>query len=311
MPTLPRTVLVGEDSPVQRFLLKDQLESWGYVPIFATDGNTVWNILQQTDAPRLVILDWELPGLSGVEVCRKLRERAAKRYTYVLLLTSRSEKSDIVDGLSSGADDFVSKPFNDAELRARRVTGCRILALEEQLISARDQLFIAATQDSLTGLLNRATVLQRLDQELNRSRREKAAVGLMMMDIDYFKRANDNFGHQFGDKVLQAVGITLRSSLRSYDCVGRYGGEEFLVILPGCGAADLENRAEFLRAAIEKIALDANGTPYSPTVSIGITVFDHNEAPPSEALIKAADHALYAAKEGGRNRVVSAIKQTA
>jgi diguanylate cyclase (GGDEF)-like protein len=250
-----------------------------------------------------MVLDWELPGMSGIEVCRSIRGRKAERYTYILMLKSKSDAAHVVAGLESGADDFVRKPFDPAELGARLATGCRILQLEEQLVTARDELHRVAMYDSLTGLLNRGAILDYLRREIARAGRQQTTVGIMILDLDHFKGVNDTFGHLAGDQVLKRIGNLFQSSFRSYDAAGRFGGEEFLVVLPNCGYADLKQRAEVVRLSMASLRLEFEGRPCSLTASIGVAALDPNLGESLESLLQRADSALYEAKRHGRNRV--------
>lgn len=296
-------VLVVDDSAVQRLILKDCLLECGFQPIIMEDGETALAALQSPDAPRLVIMDWELPGMSGIEVCRRVRSSKAERYTYILILTSKSDAALVITALESGADDFVRKPFDPAELTARLATGCRILQLEEELVTARDELHRVAIHDSLTGLLNRGAILDYLRKELARASRQQTPIGVMILDLDHFKMINDTFGHLAGDQVLRGVGNLLQSSFRCYDAAGRFGGEEFLVVVPNCGYEDLERRAEEVRASIASLEFECGAQACSLTVSIGVTTFDPGLAEGLESLLQRADSALYEAKRCGRNRV--------
>jgi diguanylate cyclase (GGDEF)-like protein len=298
-------VLVVDDSPVQRLILENCLLEGGFQPIVVQDGETALAVLQTPDAPRMMILDWELPGVSGIEVCRRIRGRNAERYTYILMLTSKPDAAHVVIGLEAGADDFVHKPFDPAELCARLATGCRILQLEEQLVTARDELHRAAMYDSLTGLLNRGAIFDYLRREIARGSRQQMTVGVMILDLDHFKGINDTFGHLAGDQALKRVGNLFQSSFRSYDAAGRFGGEEFLVVLPNCGYEDLKQRAEMVCLSMASLRLEFDGRPCSLTASIGIATFDPKFAESFESLLQRADAALYEAKRYGRNRVGS------
>jgi diguanylate cyclase (GGDEF)-like protein len=296
-------VLVVDDSPVQRLILTECLLERGFQPIVIENGEEALIALQAPDAPRLVIVDWELPGMSGLEVCRSIRASKAERYTYILMLTSKPDAAHVVTGLESGADDFVREPFDPAELSARLATGCRILQLEEQLVTARDELHRLAMYDSLTGLLNRGAILDYLRREIARATRQQLPVGLMILDLDYFKGINDTFGHLAGDQVLGRVGNLLQSCFRSYDAAGRFGGEEFLVVIPNCGYVDLKQRAESVCLSMANLPLEFDGRPCLLTVSIGIATCDPLREESLEGLLQRADSALYEAKRYGRNRV--------
>jgi diguanylate cyclase (GGDEF)-like protein len=295
-------VLIADDDAVSRRLLESSLRRWGYDVVVAKDGSEALRILQSPDAPRLVVLDWLMPGVDGAQLCQEVRRNKQEPYTYILLLTGKRTKSDVVQGLESGADDYVTKPFDAQELKVRLRTGKRILYLQEQLISARDALRDMATRDSLTGLWNRGAILDLLTNEIARAARQKASVGVLLVDIDHFKDINDTYGHIVGDDVLRAVAQSMRSSIRRYDAAGRYGGEEFLIVLPGCDETNSVSHAERLRAAISRVTVKAAGE-VRVSVSLGVTVFDTNCATRAVDVVKAADTALYLAKNGGRDRV--------
>jgi diguanylate cyclase (GGDEF)-like protein len=296
-------ILIAEDDPATRRLLEITLEKWHYEVVVACDGASAWSVLQRDEAPRLAILDWVMPGLSGPAVCRKVRTRAREPYTYILLLTARSEKTDLVEGMEAGADDYLTKPFEPQELKVRLRAGRRILELQAALVAAREALREQATRDPLTWLWNRSSIMGILEREVERASREGASVGLAMMDMDHFKRINDTYGHMAGDMVLREVARRMQASLRSYDAVGRYGGEEFLVVLPGSSNANAVSLAERLRCAIggEPFAVAENRIPF--TVSLGVTATVKGAPISAETLIRAADRALYRAKDLGRNRV--------
>jgi two-component system, cell cycle response regulator len=296
-------VLIADDEAVSRRLLEASLCRWGYEVIVAKDGFEAARILRSPDAPKLVVLDWLMPGIDGVQLCREIRQQKQEPYTYILLLTGKRAKCDVIEGLEAGADDYVVKPFDTEELKVRLRTGKRILYLQEQLISTRDALRDLATRDSLTGLWNRAAILDFLINELARSARQKSPTGLILIDVDFFKQVNDTYGHLIGDEVLRRVSQSLRTTTRLYDAVGRYGGEEFLVVLPGCDETNTVSHAERQRAAVSRVSVDTPAGPVAVTVSLGVTVFDPTRDCDAAELIGFADAALYAAKAAGRNRV--------
>jgi len=279
------------------------LGRWGYRAIAACDGDQAWNLLQQPDAPRLAILDWMMPGLSGPELCRRVRSQGREPYTYLLLLTARSQKEDLIEGMEAGADDYVTKPFDAQELNVRLRAGRRILDLQAELVTARETLREQATRDGLTWLWNRSSILDTLARELAKSERDGSAVGLIMADLDHFKVINDTHGHLAGDAVLREAARRLQASLRSYDSVGRYGGEEFLVVAPGCTSSSALHLAERLRFAINREPIRLTDRSIDVTISLGVTVSAPGVLIAPESLIRVADEALYRAKGTGRNRV--------
>ena len=296
-------VLIADDDSVNRRILEGFLEKWGYEVLATTDGTAAWNILQAEDAPRLVILDWMMPGMDGAQICREIRKRKQASYTYIMLVTAKFQKHDILEGLEAGADDYLTKPFDSSELRARLRTGRRILDLQEELLGARTRLEFEASHDAMTGAWNHAAILEILEAELARARRLGHAVGVLLADLDRFKLVNDSHGHQAGDAVLVEVVRRLRSQLRPYDAIGRYGGEEFLIVLPQGDPNKLLKQADRLRLAIAESPVDGPGCQIPITISIGVTAYRDSESTGSHLLIQAADAAMYRAKERGRNRV--------
>jgi two-component system, cell cycle response regulator len=297
--------LVAEDNPVFQSMLKSMLTRWGYDAHLTCNGLEAWEAMQAVDAPHLAILDWMMPAMDGVEVCRRIRAAAREPYVYVLLLTARTESQDLVEGMEAGADDYLTKPFNAQELRVRLRAGRRILDLQRQLMEAREALRVQATHDALTGLLNRGRVLEVLLTEIARSERELRPLAVLMLDLDLFKQINDTRGHMAGDAVLREAARRMRAATRQYDAPGRYGGEEFLIVLPGCNARDACAQAERIREAFAGEPFNAGGEPFAVTCSIGVSSRDGCAAGDADRLIREADAALYAAKNQGRNRVAA------
>ncbi len=295
--------LVVDDSAVYRKLIGDHLRSWGFGVTLAETGAEAWRILEQSDAPKLVLLDWVLPDLDGIELCQRIRQTGSASYTYVILLTSNEGRQNMLDAMRAGADDYIVKPFDELEVKARLLVGKRILDLQEELVAARESMRHAATHDSLTGLMNRGEILSMLERELERARREKRPVGVVLGDIDHFKNVNDTLGHLFGDEALREIGRRLRAQLRVYDGVGRYGGEEFLLVLPNCDLPNALLRADELRVIIAGSPVSCGGVERAITMSMGVTVSDCTGKNEIETLLNQADASLYAAKEKGRNRI--------
>ncbi len=296
-------VLIADDDTVSRRMLENMLKSWDYEVLSARDGEAAWEILQQPDAPRLAILDWMMPGMTGPAVCRELRQARTEPYTYVLLLTARTNKEDVIEGMDSGADDYVTKPFDAQELKVRLRAGRRILDLQAQLVAAREALREQATRDPLTCVWNRYAVLDTLNRETSRAAREGTPLAVIMADLDHFKQINDSFGHLTGDTVLREAARRMQMCVRSYDHVGRYGGEEFLIVLPGSTAVNAVDLAQRLRWALSGEPVAAWSLDIQVTASFGVTALEHGQQASPEALIRVADAALYRAKEQGRNRV--------
>jgi two-component system, cell cycle response regulator len=298
-------VLVAEDDTMFRRILQSWLENWGYKVTVAGDGERAWKILQQDFPPQLLILDWVMPGINGLELCRMVRDRNQSPYQYVLLATARDAKQDLVRGLEAGADDYLTKPFERSELQARLRACNRILTLQDSQIRAQEQLRFQATHDQLTGVLNRAEIIETLRRELQRASESSTTLGVLMLDIDHFKNINDTYGHITGDSVLKQVTQRISGSVRGYDLVGRYGGEEFVVVMPECTREQIDQNAERVRAAVDNGPIVVDESQIPVTVSIGAAV-SPNASTTDSQILAAADRALYRAKEIGRNRMVMA-----
>jgi len=296
-------VLVAEDEAVSQRVLEGTLRRWGYDVVVACDGLEAIRLLNEPDAPKLAILDWLMPGLNGVEICKEIRRSRAEPYIYILLLTSKKDRRDVIEGLDAGADDYVIKPFDPQELQVRLRTGKRILYLQEQLIAARESLREQATHDSLTGLFNRAALFEQLASELGRRKRHGGSLGVVLIDLDRFKQINDRHGHLVGDQALRAAAKAMQSCTRAYDTIGRFGGEEFIVILPGCDQMNAISHAERMRAALGQISIPFQDGCIRISASFGVTVASPGSDPDACQLIRAADTALYRAKDNGRDRV--------
>jgi len=297
-------ILLVEDSKVYRCLITNHLKEWGFDLEIAVDGTEAWKLLQKPDAPQLVLLDWVLPGMNGIDLCKRMRERGAGEYTYVVVLTGKGDKQDLLAAMEAGADDYLVKPFDAPELKARLLAGKRIIELQQELVAAKDSLKFAASHDFLTCLWNRSEILGFLEKELARSKREKTPVAVLMVDIDHFKQVNDLLGHLSGDAVIKEVATRLKAQLRIYDGIGRYGGEEFLLVLPGCDVEGAISRAGELVCAIAASTISlTKGGKTSVTVSIGVAVAEGGHEFSPQALLHDADQALYRAKANGRNRV--------
>lgn len=299
-------VLIAEDDPIFRRILKGRLEKWKYRVIVAEDGAQAWKEMQAKDAPQLAILDWVMPEIDGVELCRRIRKQECSLYRYLLLLTAKDDKQDVVTGLEAGADDYLTKPFDVDELHARIRAGKRILELQDALLHAQDAPQFQVAHDPLTNLYNRAAILDMLGRELQREQRTSIPLSIIMADLDHFKKINDTHGHLVGDEVLRQVADRLIASVRSYDSVGRYGGEEFLLILPGCNMADLAGSAERLRRCVAGSPMVTAAGELTVTISLGLASVPHGKVLDCESLLRAADEALYRAKAEGRNRAATA-----
>lgn len=295
-------ILIADDSAFSRRVAQLVLEQLGLEAVIARNGEEAWRLLEQADAPRMAVLDWMMPGCDGIEVVRRVRAQKERPYTYLILLTARSEREDLLEGLKAGADDYVRKPLDADELQAKILIGQRILDVQRRLAEALESEQYQARLDSLTGLYNHREILNLLERELERSRRQNSCTGVIMLDIDHFKRINDSHGHQCGDAVLREFSRRITTVLRPYDSCGRYGGEEFLIVVPQCDLAATEQVAERIRLAIcnEPVQYGANAIPI--TGSLGVTVSCSGKLSANN-LVKACDQAMYAAKKQGRNRV--------
>jgi diguanylate cyclase (GGDEF)-like protein len=289
-------VLIADDDEITLATLESLLSHLGHEAVRASDGTQAWELLQREDAPSLAILDWMMPGLDGVEICRRLRQQGKKPYQYLIMLTARDEMQDLVESIESGADDYLRKPFDVRELRARLHAAARILDL-------RDELRARANFDELTGLLNRAGILEALRREFAHVARTGEPATIILADLDNFKAVNDTYGHPAGDEVLREASRRLSTCKRSYDELGRYGGEEFLALLPGCDASSGIKVAGRMRQAVERLPIDTAAGLVSLTASFGVSSVDQIQSLDLEAAVAAADEALYRAKRGGRNRV--------
>jgi two-component system, cell cycle response regulator len=297
-------ILIADDDDVSRRVLQATLVKWGYDVLIACNGIEAWQMLQETNAPKLAILDWMMPGMDGVEVCREIRKRDESPYVYILLLTARIRKRDIIAGLRAGADDYVTKPFDAQELKVRLRAGKRVLDLQAELVAARESLRHQATHDSLTGLLNRGAILDTLRNELDTANRRGIPISVVLADLDHFKQINDTYGHIIGDAVLHEAARRMKSSIRAYDSVGRYGGEEFLFILPGCNGGDATSQAQRLQNCMNSRPMELPRLTIPVAMSLGVVSKEDPKVEDLDSLIQAADEALYQAKVQGRNRLV-------
>lgn len=299
----PGPILVAEDDPVAGNLLERRLGEWGYQVYRAENGQQAWDWLKKPEI-RIALLDWMMPGLEGPELCRRLRQSNKARYTYLVLLTARDSSFDIIQGLEAGADDYMTKPIHLMELRARLQTAHRIINLEDNLIKAKSKLTRLASTDSLTRAWNRRTIFGFLAEELNRFRREGRPFGVLMADLDHFKEINDRYGHPAGDAVLKQLVTLTRNNLRNYDRVGRYGGDELILLLPGRDAKATEAVATRLLERVRR-----HRFRIGPRISITVTLSIGGTAVTSsrdkvDIMVRDADRALYQAKKRGRDRVV-------
>ena len=289
-------ILLVEDSYIERKKIGAYLTDWGFDYAGVGSGTEAIKLLEGPNPPDMALLDWMLPGLDGIDVLRRIRKLSQGNYIYTVMLTAKVQKQDRIAAMEAGADDYLSKPVDAMELRSRIMVGKRILELQQSLR-------FAATHDFLTGLLNRSEILAALERELARAAREEKPTTVILCDVDHFKRVNDTLGHAAGDEVLKEVARRLKLDLRPYDTVGRYGGEEFLIILPGCNVEAGARRADGIRRLIEKDRIKTPSAETSATISMGVTCTIARRDHPIAEFLHEADMSLYAAKTNGRNRV--------
>lgn len=293
-------ILIAEDDPVSLKVLQTMLVKWGYEVVATTDGQTAYDTLQADHTLRLAVIDWMMPALDGVGVCRALRNRPDGPYVYVLLLTAKSEKQELLEAMSAGADDYICKPFDPKELQARLRAAERLLDLQVELVRAHDNMRQQATHDPLTGLPNRLLFRDRLTQKLADERRRHRSLAVMFVDLDHFKRINDTFGHAAGDLFLVGVTDRLQGCLREGDTFARMGGDEFTIILADVSSSEeVVMVAERVREALSDPII-IEGQELLITASIGISMFP-SDGDDVETLVRNADTAMYRAKERGKN----------
>jgi diguanylate cyclase (GGDEF)-like protein len=302
-------VLVAEDNLGFRLALEKLLKKWGYDVVTAANGVEAWDILRKEDPPPLAILDWMMPALDGVEVCRHVREQNREPYIYILLLTVKDTAEELIEGMEAGADEYLRKPVNTQELRVRLRAGRRIIDLQEELVRARELLRKQATRDSLTELLNRGAMFEFLTRELKRAEREGSSLSLIMADIDHFKQVNDRFGHAAGDAVLRETAKRIAAGVRPYDAPCRYGGEEFIIVMPNCDLDGATARARDICSTIAATSVQVPEGVLNVTCSLGVTATSGAAGYDINALMQEADEALYVAKGQGRNRVEVFVPQ--
>jgi len=298
-------ILLADDEPIARTMLEHWLKGWGYDVTAVRDGEAALDALRADSDLRLAIIDWVMPKRDGIEVCRELR-KGPQEYVYVVLLTAKDDKADIIAGLDAGADDYLVKPCNPLELKVRLRAGRRVLELQEQLVEAREALRVQSMNDPLTGLLSRSAVMEHLDRELSRATRASSPVSVIVGDLDNLRAVNADHGPSAGDAVLREAARRLKASLRGYDSIGRVGGEEFVAVLPDCGADEGMLVAERMRQALAEKPFCTDAGLLTVTMCLGVSSTDQFGAASTEALIRAADSALHAAKHAGNDRAMLA-----
>jgi two-component system, cell cycle response regulator len=298
-------ILVADDDALSRSLMRRMLLQSGYEVVTAKDGAEAVKIMQDAEGPRLALLDWMMPELDGPGVCKVIRSSSRRAYVYMTLLTSRGSKEDLVAGLEAGADDYLIKPCHMDELRARLRTGERILGLEDSLVEAREAMRFQATHDALTELLDRGAVVGELAAAIEGARGWRKPLSVVLCDVDHFKTINDTYGHPVGDEVLRETARRLESVVRGGDAVGRYGGEEFLLVLHGCEPSALSSCAQRICDAVRGTPCATSAGPLRVSVSAGAFCLEPGGAEMTPAqLLRKVDDLLYRAKREGRDRAV-------
>jgi diguanylate cyclase (GGDEF)-like protein len=295
-------ILVVDDSPIYRKLVEQSLSKEPHV-LFANNGREALELFAEHQ-PSVVITDWTMPDISGLELCRRIRRDSQQHYTYLILVTSNTDKEQVIEGLAAGADDYLTKPFHPGELVARVGVGRRIIELHHQVQAKNRQLEELALTDPLTGLPNRRAIDAWVNHQLSAAARHDFPIWVVIADLDHFKRINDTYGHDAGDTVLKRFSELLKSRTRQSDICGRLGGEEFLVVLTHIDRVQAKVVVDRIRRVfeIEEFRFGDRGTT-TVTASFGVAGFHGSQAPAFSTLVTHADAALYAAKSKGRNRV--------
>ena len=298
-------ILIADDEPIGRRVLAKRLEGWGHEVLIAEDGEQAFRMFQEHET-RMVITDWMMPLLDGPGLCSRIREteKDSENLCFIILLTSKDTSEDLATGIEAGANDFITKPFHRLELQARLANGQRILELQAELQKKKAAADHLARTDALTELMNRRAMLDTMRLDEDRMRREQRPLGLVMVDIDKFKAINDDYGHAVGDQVLQGAAECFASTVRGGDYVGRWGGEEFLIALPGADIIQCAEVAERCRTQLAAMRFDdGKGNHLQVTASFGTATAEGADRAELLDLVDHADRALYWAKGSGRNRV--------
>jgi diguanylate cyclase (GGDEF)-like protein len=298
----PFTVLAVDDSAIYRKLVEHSLSGQEYEVLYAKNGRQALDLFAE-HKPAVVITDWSMPDISGLELCRRIRHDFQGFHSHLILLTSNSDKEQVVEGLAAGADDYLTKPFHSGELVARVAVGRRIAALHREIQAKNHLLEEMALTDALTGLPNRRAVDVWASRELSAAARHDFAFWVVMADLDSFKKVNDTYGHDAGDSVLKTFAEILKTHTRQSDLCARLGGEEFLVMMTHSDRGGTKTAVERIRKQFENTNFTLGGSIVTATASFGIAGFRGNKPPDWNALVECADTALYAAKHKGRNRI--------
>jgi two-component system cell cycle response regulator len=295
-------VLVVDDSAVYRKLVADTLYYQPYSLLFAQSGTEALNIFAE-HSPSIILTDWMMPDITGIELCRRIRSDTQSSYTYVILLTSMTEKDSVVQGLESGADDYLTKPFDPGELQARLAVGRRMIQLHRQIESKNRQLEEAVRIDPLTGLPNHRAITEWANWQLRGAALHGFQLWVLLTDIDGFSKINETHGQEAGDTVLKEFAQIVKDNARPSDIWGRVADDEFISILTHVGNAEIESVIEQYRQKFEAHKFAFNGRQETVTASFGVAGFSGLDAPEFSALVREADRALFAAKQEGGNRI--------
>jgi len=295
-------ILVADDSPVYRKLVEHALAEDACSVFFANSGHQAIELFER-EHPDLIVTDWMMPDLTGIELCQRIRASSQSSYTYVIILTSNAEKENVVKGLSAGADDYLTKPFDRNEFLARIRVGQRLIDLHRQIEAKNRLLEELALTDPLTGLPNRRAIEDWSARQLSGAARHGFPIWFVLMDLDHFKSVNDTYGHDAGDTVLKKFGEVLRNNTRLSDISGRIGGEEFLLVLTHADEKNVMVVVDRIRKQLAAEQFEWNGSAVNVTASFGAAGFSGKKAPEFNQLVKRADRALYRAKDLGRNRI--------
>jgi diguanylate cyclase (GGDEF)-like protein len=301
-------VLVADDSAVSRKLVEHTLSEKTYSLVFAKSGRETIALFAEHH-PALVIVDWIMPDLTGIEICKHIRSSTHASYTYIVLLTGKSEKESVVEGLAAGADDYLTKPFHPEELIARVGVGRRIIELQREIEIKNALLKELALTDALTNLPNRRAIEEWAARQLSGAARYGFSFWVALADLDHFKAVNDTYGHDAGDTVLKAFSQILKTKSRRSDICGRIGGEEFLFVLTHATEDDAKRVIDCIRTELEATKFNFGGNSLTVTASFGLAGFVGTRTPDFNRLVAQADTALYSAKRQGRNRVEVAETQ--
>ena len=299
----PQKILLADDDVVGRHLLERLFTARGHDVEVAADGREAWRILQGDDAPRIAILDGSMPGMDGLEVCRRVRAQFDRPSTYIVLLTAKGAAEGLDEAMEAGVDDCLSKPFRIEEIVARVRAGQRIIDLQSALLAAQEQGRVQAKHDALSGEWNRATILSMVGREVSRASRASTSVGIVLFEVDCFEAVNDTHGHEAGAAVIRQTVAHLKTTLRRYDAIGRYGAKELLVVAPGCAQADVWSIAERARLAVAESVMILHGSPLSVTVTCGAVATGGRGEVTAARLVTEAEVALDRARAAGPNRV--------